>query len=143
MKTLALFNGDLMLAQGGYFMFTGADRIRQDLALALLEEYGTDRFHPRWGSIIMRYIGNVITPQLDALVKAEVNRVVQNYIAVQQAEVLRDSVVDVKGRFSTRDVVRNLTKITTRAHMDRIDVLLSLQTLARETITIKKQMVAG
>lgn len=142
MQTLALVNGDLMLAQGGYLLYTGADRIKQDLTLALLEAYGTDRFHPRWGSVIMNYIGNPITPQLESLVRAEVTRVVQNYIAIQQAEVLRDSVVDVKGRFTTSDVVRNIAGIQTQVQMDRINVVLALQTLARETITIKKAMVA-
>lgn len=142
MKTLALVNGDLMLAQGGYLLYSGSDRIKQDLTLALLEEFGSDRFHPRWGSVIMRYIGNPITPQLEALVRAEVTRVVQNYIAIQQAEVLRDSVVDVKGRFTTSDVVRNIAAIRTSVQMDRVNVLLALETLARQTITIKKAMVA-
>jgi phage baseplate assembly protein W len=142
MKTLALFNGDLMPAQGGYFLFTGVDRIRQDLTLSLMEEYGTDRFHPRWGSVIRQYIGNVITPQLEQLVKAEVNRVVQNYIMIQQAEVLRDSQVDVKGRFTTADVVRSLLGIKTTVNTDRIDVQLALETLARTTVTVKRQVVS-
>lgn len=141
MKTLALKNGDLTLAQGGYQLFTGVDRIRQDLTLALLEEYGTDRFHPKWGSIIMRYIGNVISPELQLLVRAEVNRVVQNYIAIGQAEIIRDSAVDVKNRFTTSDVVRRLVDIKTSTYQDRIDVLLALETLARETVSIKKQVV--
>lgn len=142
MKTLALQNGDLTLAQGGYRLFTGVDRIRQDLTLALLEEYNTDRFHPRWGSVIMRYIGNVITPELQLLVRAEVNRVVQNYIAISQAEILRDTVVDVKNRFTTSDVVRRIVAITTTTHIDRIDVKLSLETLARDVVTIAKQVVS-
>jgi phage baseplate assembly protein W len=141
-KTLALLNGDLMLAQGGYLLYSGADRIKQDLTLGLMEEYGSDRFHPRYGSVIMRYIGNPITPQLQALVRAEVTRVVQNYISIQKAEVLRDTVVDVKGRFSTADVVRNIAGIRTTVQMDRVNVALALETLARETVTIKKQMVA-
>jgi phage baseplate assembly protein W len=140
MKTLALINGDLQLAQGGYRLFTGTDRVRQDLTLALLEEYNTDRFHPRWGSVIMRYIGNVISPELQLLVQAEVNRVVQNYIAICQAEILRDTVVDVKNRFNTSDVIRRIIDIQTSTFEDRINVALRLETLARETITIKKQV---
>jgi phage baseplate assembly protein W len=140
-KTLALMNGDLMPAQGGYLLFTGVDRIRQDLTLALTEEYGTDRFHPRWGSVVRQFIGNVITPQLEMLVRAEVNRIVQNYIVIQQAEVLRDSQVDVKGRFSTSDVVRSLLGIQARAYMDRIDIQLALETMSRTSVTIKRQVV--
>lgn len=140
MKTLALMNGDLQLAQGGYKLISGPEKIRQDLTLALMEEYNTDRFHPKWGSIIMRYIGEVLTPELQVLVRAEVNRVVQNYIAIQQAEILRDSQVDVKNRFNTSDVVRRLVSIAATAYQDRIDVHLALETLARETVTIKKQV---
>jgi phage baseplate assembly protein W len=139
-KTLALVNGDLMLAQGGYLLYTGVQRIRQDLSLALLEEYGFDRFHPRWGSVIMRYIGNVITPELEMMVRAEVNRVVQNYMVIQQAEVLRDTQLDVKGRFTTSDVVRSLLSLSTAANTDRIDVHLALETLSRQVVTIKKQV---
>jgi phage baseplate assembly protein W len=139
-RSLALINGDLMLAQGGYQTHTGAARIKQDLTLALREEYGSDRFHPRWGSILMRYIGQVITPQLESLVRAEVNRVVQNYIAVQRAEILRDTQVDVANRFSTSDVVQQILAINTTLYMDTINVSLALQTLSRETVTIKRQV---
>lgn len=140
-RTLALFSGDLMPAQGGYFMFSGVDRIRQDLTLALLEEYGTDRFHPRWGSVIRQYIGNVITPQLTAMVRAEVNRIVQNYILIQQAEVLRDTQVDIRGRFTTSDVVRSVLSLSATPHMDRIDIQLALETLSRTSVTIRKQVM--
>ena len=72
----------------------------------------------------------------------EVNRVVQNYIAICQAEIVRDSVVDVKNRFTTSDVVRRLVEITTSTYEDRINVVLALETLARETVVIKKQVVS-
>jgi phage baseplate assembly protein W len=140
-KTLALVNGDLWVTQGGYKLITGVDRIRQDLMLALLEEYGSDRFHPRWGSIVKRYIGNVITPQLEALVRAEVNRIVQNYILIQQAEVIRDTQIDEKGRFTTSDVVRSLLNLSTSVGMGSVNVSLALETLARSTVTIKRQVV--
>jgi phage baseplate assembly protein W len=137
---LALRNGDLFLTTGGYQLYSGVDRIRQDLQLALREEYGSDRFHPKWGSIIMRYIGQIQSPHLEALVRAEINRVLQNYIAVQNAEVLRDSQVDVKNRFTTSDVVRRVTGLVTNMHLDRIDVALALETLSREVVKIKKQV---
>lgn len=141
-QTLGLVNGDLMLAQGGYQLYTGPQRIKQDLTLALNEEYGSDRFHPRYGSIVMRYIGQVLSPNLQSLVKAEVNRVVQNYIAIQNAEILRDSQVDVANRFSTSDVVRRIVSLVASSNIDTINISLALETLARETVTIKKQVTA-
>jgi dsDNA-specific endonuclease/ATPase MutS2 len=88
----------------------------------------------------MRYIGQIQSPHLEALVRAEINRVLQNYIAVQNAEVLRDSQVDVKNRFTTSDVVRRVTGLVTNMHLDRIDVALALETLSREVVKIKKQV---
>lgn len=143
MQTLGLVNGDLAIdGSGGYLMVSGADRIRQDLTLGLLEEYGTDRFHPKFGSTVKTYLGNPITPELQQLVQAEVNRVVQNYILIQQAEVIRGSQFDLAGRFDTSDVVQAVTSINVRTDMDAIFVSVALQTIARETVSIRRQ-VAG
>jgi phage baseplate assembly protein W len=141
MDGFALVHGDLVLdGSGGYALLSGADRIRQDLSLALLEEYGSDRFHPKYGSVVKSYLGNVIDENLPQLVKAEVNRVVIAYIGLQQAEVLRDSTVDIAGRFNTSDVIRNITSIDVHAAYDTIYVAATLETLARETITITQQV---
>jgi phage baseplate assembly protein W len=141
MDTFALEHGDFVIdGSGGYALLSGADRIRQDLSLALLEEYGSDRFHPKYGSVVKTYIGNVIDENLQQLVKAEVNRVVTTYIGIQQAEVLRDSTVDIAGRFTTSDVVRNITGIDVHTTYDTIYVAATLETLARETVTITQQV---
>lgn len=141
MKSLALIQGDLAIdGTGDYLTFSGVDRIRQDMTLALTEEYGSDRFHPAWGSILKEYIGQPITPELEQAVKAEVNRVVQNYIVLQQQEVLRDSQFDVQGRFDTSDVVRGISNIQVRMLLDAIYVSATLTTLARDTVTISRQV---
>lgn len=141
MQTLALVNGDLAISgAGGYATLSGVDRIRQDLTLALWEEYGTDRFHPRYGSIVKQYLGSPITPELQQLVKAEVNRVIQNYIALQQAEVIRGTQFDVTGVFDTSDVVRSLDGIDVHTALDAIYVRATLTTLARERVTISRQV---
>lgn len=141
MHTIALAHGDLVIAgDGGYMLYNGAARIRQDLTLALTEEYGTDRFHPAWGSIVTSYLGNVITPQMQQLVQAEVNRVLQNYLILQQNEVLRGTYVDVQGRYDTSDVVRSVDNITVRAVLDAIYITATLTTLARETVTVARQV---
>jgi phage baseplate assembly protein W len=139
--SLGLVNGDLMVSSGDYLLLTGADKIRQDLTLALSEEFGSDRFHPRWGSIVKRYIGNLLTPQLALLVKAEVIRVVRNYIAIQQAEVLRDTQVDQQGRFDTSDVIRELVSVEAQIHFDVCNIYIHLRTLNRATVKIKKQVI--
>lgn len=141
MLTFGLLSGDFALDSGNFLTITGKDKIRQDLALALSEEFGDDRFHPQWGSIIKRYLGQLVNPQLQQLVKAEVLRVVKNYIAVQQADVLADSQVDVMGRFNTSDVVRQVLAVNTSATRDTINVVLVLETLDRTSVQIRKQLV--
>jgi phage baseplate assembly protein W len=140
-ETLGLINGDFALDSGNLMTLSGPDKIRQDLALALSEEFGADRFHPQWGSIIKQYLGRIVNAQLQMMVRAEVLRVVKNYIAVQRTEVLADTVVDIVGRFDTSDVVRQITSVDTRANTDTINVVLTLQTLSRTQVTIRKQLV--
>lgn len=141
MDTLGLIQGDLAIdGSGDYLTFSGVDRIRQDMTLSLSDEYGSDRFHPDWGSIIKEYLGQPITPELQQAVRAEVNRVVQNYITLQQREVLRDTEVDIVGRFDTSDVVRNVQEIRVHTTLDAIYVNVTLVTLSRETVTISRQV---
>jgi phage baseplate assembly protein W len=143
MKTLALINGDLAIGtNGGYMLYDGVNRIRQDLTLALTEEYGTDRFHPTYGSIVQSYLGQVLSADLMMLVRAEVNRVLQNYLVIQQNEVLRDSLVDIANRYNTSDVVRSVESVQARAVLDTIYLSATLTTLSRETVTITRQVAA-
>lgn len=141
MKTLALINGDLAIGtDGGYLLHSGVARIRQDLTLALTEEYGTDRFHPTYGSILHAYLGQVISENIQQLVRAEVNRVLQNYLIIQQNEVIRDTVVDVQGRYNTSDVVQSISSIQAKTLLDAIYIIATLTTLSRETVTISRQV---
>jgi hypothetical protein len=140
-QTFGLMNGDLTIdGTGGYGLVSGAARIRQDLTLALLEDYGTDRFHPKYGSTVKNFLGNTINEEIMQLVRGEVNRVVQNYIIVQQAAVIRDTQYDIAGRFDTSDVVRGVTGIEVRTNLDTVFVSVALVTLNRETITVNRQL---
>lgn len=140
MKQLALENGDLVLGPQGHQTLTGAPRIKQDLEIALREEYGLDRFHPRWGSLLNRYVGETIDDETRLLVQAEVNRVLQNYVIIQNAGVLRDLTYDVKGRYSTSDVVRSVLAVEAQLDLDGILLSVVLQTLSREEITVTQQV---
>jgi phage baseplate assembly protein W len=143
MKTLALVNGDLAIGtNGAYLLYAGVSRIKQDLTLALTEEYGTDRFHPTYGSIVQSYLGQVLSAELMQLVRAEVNRVLQNYLIIQQNEVLRDTLVDIANRFDTSDVVQSVDNVAARAVLDTIYLSATLTTLSRETVTISRQVTA-
>lgn len=141
METFALVHGDLMVDSSGQLLtYSGPNRIRQDLQLALSEEYGADHFHPKWGSIVKSYIGNPITPSLELLVQAEVNRVVQNYITLQQSSVLRSTTFDIAGVFDTSDVVQSVGPLRVSTAYDTIYISATLTTVDRQTITITQQV---
>ncbi|MEV7675133.1 hypothetical protein [Streptomyces sp. NPDC088752] len=136
MKTLALANGDLALGEGGYRFLTGAARIRQDLALALAEPYGHDPYHPEYGSVLSSYIGEPLTEELEMLVRSEVVRVLQQYVASQQASIAADSLAGKRSRYSFQDVVRAVTSISTQVQYDVLKVSVSLTTESGETVRI-------
>lgn len=142
METLALVQGDLVLNSGSYLTFTGPDKIRQDLDLALNEAYGSDQFHPLWGSVLDRFIGLPITSSLETAVSNEVARVLKNYIAVQTDAITSDSIANQRSRYGTGDVIQSVESINVTVSFDRIIISVVLQTLSNQTITIQRQVIA-
>lgn len=142
MKTLALANGDLVVGATGHQTVSGAQKIRQELALALGEEYGADRFHPENGSVLNDYIGEPITDETDMLVRAEVGRVVQQYVATQNREVLRDHLAQRGSRFDASDVVTGITDIQTSISFDSVRVTATLLTQAGSQVQIDRTVTA-
>src|SRR5690606_13364976 len=104
-KTLMLQGGDLELGPQGHRTITGSSKIRQDLALALGEESGTDRFRTNGGSGVPCYAGRPWSADTGLLVRSETGRVVQVYIDIQRAEIVNDTLAGRRSRYTTGDVV--------------------------------------
>jgi phage baseplate assembly protein W len=139
-KTLALQGGDLVVGSQGHRTITGSAKIRQDLALALAEPYGNDRFHPTWGSVLPSYVGRPITADTELLVRSEAQRVVQVYIDIQRSEIVNDNLAARRSRFTTADVVARLDNIDTQIAFDAIRVKLHLVTQSQEALTVSRTM---
>jgi len=137
-KTLALQGGDLVVGPGGHKTITGSAKVRQDLALALGEPYGQDRFHPNWGSVLTDYVGRPVNSDTELLVRSEAARVVQMYIDVQRVEIVEDALAGRRSRFTTADVVARLDDVNTVIQFDTIRILLSLVTQAQENLTVSR-----
>lgn len=142
MKTLALSNGDLVVGHVGHEVLTGSSKIRQDLALALGERLGNDRFHPSWGSVLPMWIGQPIDESTPLEVRSEVARVINHYIATRDEYILEDKRLGSKSRFDTSDIVRSVTGIKVRVDLDNIRVSVSLLTVAGTKITINRTVTA-
>lgn len=138
MKTFALIQGDFAPSGGGYLMYSGAQKINQDLTLALKEEYGLDPYHPRWGSILKKYIGLPLTTALRAKVITEINRVINNYITVQNARIVSDSNTASPSSYTTDDVVIGVSGINAQQVYDNLLVNVTLQTASRQHININQ-----
>ena len=140
MKTLALINGDLVVGATGHGTISGVPKIRQEMALALGEEYGSDRFHPDLGSILIEFVGQSIDEQIEMMIRAEVGRVISQYIAIQRREVLRDHLECRMSRFDASDVVVGITGIQARIDFDTVRVSANLLTQSGANVTISRTM---
>jgi phage baseplate assembly protein W len=137
-KTLALSGGDLVIGPGGLQLISGAAKIRQDLSLGMAEEYGTDPYHPLWGSVLPRYIGQPVDADTQLLVRAEVNRIIQQYMANQQAQI---SSASTNGRgitLTTADIIRSVDRIDVTVSYDTVRIMVYLTTMASQTISVSR-----
>ena len=138
MKSLALVAGDLSVGAGGYQLVTGSDRIRQDMALALGEAAGNDRFHPDWGSVLMNFIGQPIDSNTQFNIRAEVGRVIQQYIDVQAQNVIQAGLNRERQVANTGDIVVGVSNINAKVYYDTVRVSANLQTLSGKTIAVDR-----
>lgn len=136
MKTIALLHGDFVPAPGGYLLYEGQQKIHQDLALALQEAYGGDQIHPAWGSLLDSYVGTPLTPEIKQAVLAEINRVISNYITVQNARIVQDNAAGNVSSMTTDDVVGSITSISAQQAYDSLVVTAVLQTLSRQSVNV-------
>lgn len=136
MKTLALRGGDLVVGPGGLVTVTGHERVRQDLGVAAREPLGSDRFHPRWGTTLPDMIGLANQPDTEALVRAEILRLVQNYVALQGERMSRDSSYRRQPRYDASEIIDRIDTIDVRQEMDRLHVRVVLHTLSGAEVTL-------
>lgn len=135
-KALALENGDLVLGPGGFATIEGERKVFQDLSLAILEPYGNDRFHPRWGSLLDRFVGSTLNDETDLLIRSEVTRIIRNYMAVQQDRYSRDIAAGLKPPISAGEMVSRIDNLTILHDYDRYHLTVRLMTLAGQPVTL-------
>ena len=142
MYSLKIVDGDLaMLGDGTIAKVSGAERIRQDLSCWLLEPLGADVMYRNFGSTLGERIGSAITADSLLEVKAEVTRVVNNYIEYQKKQYgdaqLRttESVVNA---WSPDDMIARVDYIHVDSVADTVVVVVKLTTAAGMGISIEQ-----
>lgn len=136
MKTFQLQNGDLVLAGDRFAMVEGIARIQQQLGLGLREPYGSDRFHPGWGSMIPEWIGRAIQGNVQDEVKTEIVRVVRAHIMVQNSLLKKASSVGQKTPITMDEVIAEITEIRFRQDQDNLIVKVGLRTAGFQEFSI-------
>lgn len=136
MKALEIRNGDLVVGAGGFTTIEGAAKVRQDLGIAVREPYGSDRFHPRWGTLLHEYVGTAVGSLSEMRIQAEIARIVQNYIRVQGEALERDVATNRRPRFSKDEVVERVESIAIRQEYDKFRVRVIVRTFSNTDIAI-------
>lgn len=137
MKTFALKSGDLVVSGGGYGMVAGVARVQQQIGLCLREPYGSDRFHDRWGSVLPEWIGQVIDgAHIQMELRAELIRVVKNFIASQQAFVSQRAISGLKPVLPPSEVLVDITDIRIVQNQDTLVVKATLRTAGGQEFAI-------
>ena len=139
MKTLQLKDGDLAIGSNGYAMVIGASMVAQDLRVALGEPVGNDRFHPGYGSALDSFVGMMLDEGARFTVEQEVNRVVGNYTAIQRDRIQRDALRATRSRFSTDDVIADVSDVTVTANRDSVRVSIGIVTMSGQTALVMSQ----
>lgn len=136
MRGLLVQDGDLVVGQGGFALTEGPAKVRQDLSLAAAEPYGADRFHPGWGSLLDSYVGTGDPDEGVALIKSEIARVVQNYIAVQNFNLRQDQRFGRANRYAANELVDSIVSIDVKQTYDRFFVRIRVSTFGGSQITL-------
>lgn len=140
MFTLQVQNGDLQIGANGFATVNGPSKIYQDLSISTLEPYGCDRFHPKWGSLLSNYLGDTITLVDENLVMAEVARLVNNYMLVQQDNIANEVAQGLQSQYASNEVVGAIEAIDITQQGDIMTVSTLIVTVAGQQITLQSQV---
>ena len=130
METFNVETGDLILTQGTFATLTGQAKIQQDLGIANTTPYGSNRFHPRFGSVLPEYIGSPIGPTTQSLINSEVNRVINNYNAVQLNKMKSFIQQGLQSPYSQDDLIQTVNSIDVVQSYDTFYVTVTCTTMS-------------
>ncbi len=143
-KDLQLVGGDLLASGRGFATVTGADYVRQRVACALSEPYGSDPYNPRWGSALTGWIGTPQGPNTNALVAAEAQRVLAGLMAAQQVVLRAAALTQTRAQLNSADVIARVDNVTALAGLrpDAVQVTVTLTTMGGQQVSASRTVTA-
>ena len=143
MFALKIHNGDIVVDQGLYATVTGINKVHQDLRVAMSEHFGSDRFHPKWGSMLPEYIGRSQDDATTIMIRTEIERVVNNYIMLQRVAINRAISANKRPRFGAGEVVVKLDDLEVKQYYDSYNVRFTVTTMSNDSITLTGSVGIG
>lgn len=145
MKDLQLVGGDLLPAGRGFSTVTGDAYLRQRLSMALAEPYGSDPYHPTWGSALESYKGQPQVPGITALVSSEVSRVVQQVIDAQQQQMKQSVLTGSRSQYTAADVISSVDRVDASQgpNLESLLVSVTLRTSAGSQVVVTRTVSAN
>jgi phage baseplate assembly protein W len=140
MRDLRIAGGDIALAGGDLALVDQEAYLRQRVATALAEPYGSDPFHPEWGSTLGSYLGLPYGAGTEALVSSEVGRVLAMLIAAQRQMITSWVLTGTKAQLLAADTIASVNAINARVDVDpqTMDVWVALTTQGGQQLVITR-----
>lgn len=116
-------DGDLDTSTTVFGVVTGVEKLTQELSMWLREQYGIDRFHPQYGSVLDAYIGETINDQTQSEIQIEVERVLLAFSALQ-----RQAVQANKSKYDRNELLDTIEEVRCVENLDSINVYIRFRT---------------
>lgn len=144
MRDLQLAGGDLLASGRGFATVTGADYVRQRVATALAEPYGSDPYHPEWGSALHGYLGGPQDAGTPAMIASEVSRVLQQLIAAQQLMITASAMAGTRSQLASADTIASVDSVNASqgTRPDAVSVAVSLTTQGGQRLQVLRTVSA-
>jgi phage baseplate assembly protein W len=144
-KDLQLSGGDLLPSGSGFATVTGAAYIRQRVATALAEPYGSDPYNQAWGSTLPSFLGTPQAADTASLVSAETARVIQQLSSAQQVQVSASAAAGTRSALVAEDVIASVDSVqaAVAGRPDTVQVAIALTTLAGQQLHISRTVSGG
>lgn len=135
MKSWQISGGDLVPGSGGFKTVTGAARLIQGLRHALAEPLGVDRFHPGWGSLVDDFVGQPLNEGTAWELEQEVNRVIGNFVAVQNEKINRAAARGTSTLYTRADVLADVSRVDVTYQQDKASITVTISTMSGDEVS--------
>ncbi|QDH91759.1 baseplate assembly protein, lysozyme domain [Mycobacterium phage Phrappuccino] len=129
--SLKVSGGDLVQEGSSLAIVSGIEKLKQDLQLWVLEQWGGDRFHPDMGSILQDMIGGVINATTSQRVTAELERVLDNFQRVQKASLLANPQL-----YSAAELLMSIDDIVVTLSYDTVVAVVKVTSAASQSASL-------